>query len=68
MPFKGLWAVRPPLCLGLDTISIGLRTTEESRPSDSSTAVITFRFLTISLNHIKTEFQRVPAVPKSLIK
>ena len=36
-------------CLGLDTISIGLRTTEESRPSDSSTAVITLRFLTIYL-------------------
>ena len=36
------------LCLGLDTISIGLWTTEESRPSNSSTAVITLRFLTIS--------------------
>ena len=48
--FKGLRTVRPRLCLGLDTISIGLRTTEESRPSDSSTAVITLRFLTISTN------------------
>ena len=35
------------LCLGLDTISIGLQTTEESRPLDSSTAVITLRFLPI---------------------
>ena len=50
MPFEGLRTVRPRLCLGLDTISIDLRTTEESRPSDSSTAVITLRFLTISNN------------------
>ena len=49
MLFKGLRTVRPRLCLGLDTISIGLRTMEESRPSDSSTtAVITLRFLTTS--------------------
>ena len=30
MPFKGLQTVRPRLCLGSDTISIGLQTTEES--------------------------------------
>ena len=48
MPFKGLWTVRPRLCLGLDTISIGFQTTKESHPSDSSTAVITLSFLTIS--------------------
>ena len=40
---KGLQAMQPQLCLGLDTISIGLRTTEESRPLDSSTAVITLK-------------------------
>ena len=38
------------LCFGLDTISIGVQITEESCPSDSSTAVITLRFLTTSFS------------------
>ena len=39
--FKGLRMVAAPIVSINDTITIGLRTTEESCPSDSSTAVIT---------------------------
>ena len=39
--FKGLRTVAAPIVSINDTITIGLRTTEESCPSDSSTAVIT---------------------------
>ena len=39
--FKGLRMVAAPIVSFIDTITIGLRTTEESCPSDSSTAVIT---------------------------
>ena len=39
--FKGLRTVAAPIVSLIDTITIGLRTTEESCPSDSSIAVIT---------------------------
>ena len=38
---KGLRTVAAPIVSFIDTITVGLRTTEESCPSDSSTAVIT---------------------------
>ena len=43
--FMGLWTLAAPIVSFIDMITIGLWTTEESHPSDSSTAVIT---LTIS--------------------
>ena len=49
--FKGLWTVAAPIVSLIDTIIIGYRTTEESCPSDSSTAVITLSNSSHHLTH-----------------
>ena len=50
--FKGLQTVAAPIVLFIDMITISLPTTEESRPSDASTAVIS---LTISHINLRTQ-------------
>ena len=49
--FKGLRTVAAPIVSLIDTITIGLRTTEESCPSDSTTAVITLSNFSHHLTH-----------------
>ena len=49
--FKGPRTVAAPIVSSIDTIIIGLRTTEESCPSDSSTAVITLSNFSHHLTH-----------------
>ena len=49
--FKGLQTVEAPIVSFVDTITIGLWTTEGSCPSDSSTAVITLNNFSHQLTH-----------------
>ena len=49
--FKGLRTVAAPIVSFIDMITIGLRTTEESCPSDSSTAVIMLNNFSHQLTH-----------------